>query len=172
MDKKGSRAALKVAQSGTPVPQKDFSSKKKESKAAGTSGGSKGSMSVANNLPMPTANKAPEAGVKVTEPKKTWEGSPEDWQKDYSESRRKGMKVSDYEDTASDRLSDNAGERRMQAEDSKADKPAANESYKRGTPAFSNSPKTAHGFGHPSSARDGHLRNSGHPQAHRLGKKK
>lgn len=38
--------------------------------------------------------------------------------------------------------------------------------------SFSRTPKATHGFGHPVSARDGHLRNSGHSGAHRIGKKK
>lgn len=48
-----------------------------------------------------------------------------------------------------------------------------------GTPQFQKPPTAAntgskqpHGFGHPSSARDGKLRCSGHSGAHRIGKKK
>lgn len=37
--------------------------------------------------------------------------------------------------------------------------------------SFSRTPKATHGFGHPVTARDGHLRNSGHSGAHRIGKK-
>jgi len=169
MDKKASpnaKAGLKVAQTGTPVPAKDFSSKKKEAKAAGPSG--KGSMTKVASLPTESATSTP-----VPDGKK-WEGSSDDMMKDYREAKRKGITTDQWEGSASDRLSDNAGERRMKAEDGKdgnkeIDHPTG---YKAGVSAFSNAPKQSHGFGHPTSARDGHLRNSGHSGAHRIGKKK
>lgn len=160
------KGALKSAQSGTPIPSKDFSSKKTQDKADKPS--SKGSMGKAASLPVPTATSTP-----VSTDKK-WEGSSDDMMKDYSAAKRKGISSSEWEGSASDRLSDNAGERRMQAEDKKdggkeVDHPAG---YKAGIAAFQNSPKASHGFGHPTSAREGHLRNSGHSQAHRIGKRK
>ena len=159
------KAGLKVAQTGTPVPEKDFSSKKKEAKAAGNGKSEKGSAATAKSLPMPTATSPP-----VAPEKKTWEGSSEDWSKDYNASKRKGMTVEQYEDTAEDRVSDAAGERRMKADES--DKVQHAPEYKKGVSAFANQPKASHGFGHPTSARDGHLRNSGHGGAHRIGKRK
>lgn len=88
----GDKAALKTAQSGTPVAESDFSPKAKEELAAGGDP-DKGSMATTNKLPMPAGNSAPVG-------------------------------------------------------------------------------KVAHGFGHPAHAKDGHLRNSGHGSAHRIGKKK
>lgn len=159
--KSGSKDALKVAQSGTPVPAKDFSPKVKEAKADKPS--AKGSMTKANNLPMPTAT----VTLVSSEPKK-YEGSYEDMRQDSTAARRKGISTSDYEGSAADRLADAAGERRMKAEEPSTS--AA--SHRPGTPASANSPKQAHSFGHPASARDGHLRHSGHGGAHRIGKKK
>ena len=155
--------ALKVAQSGTPVPAKDASSAKKEAKAA--KGG-------------PIANLAKSKGEMATstpvasapEPKKTWEGSSEDWSADYNAAKRRGKSTADYEDSAHDRIADAAGEKRMRADDS--DKVQAAPQYKKGVSAFQNKPKAAHSFGHPPSARDGHLRTSGHSGAHQIGKKK
>lgn len=169
--KSGAKNALKVAQSGTPVPEKDFSSKKKEVAAA--TGSAKGSMAVAKSLPTEKFNSAPVASdPKPTEVKKTWEGSPEDWGKDYSASKRKGISTADYEDSAHDRIADAAGERNMAAKEDASKSVDDAPGYKRGVSAFSNNPKASHGFGHPSSAKDGHLRNSGHSGAHRIGKKK
>lgn len=162
-NKSGVKAALKTAQSGTPVPEKDFSSKKKIAKAAGSGKAEKGSAAVAAKLPTEAATSTPVPS------EKKWEGSPEDWQKDYAASRRKGISVDQYEDSASDRISDNAGERRMKADEENKVQHAPE--YRRGVSAFSNAPKQSHGFGHPTSARDGHLRNSGHSGAHRIGKK-
>ena len=164
MGKADAKGALKTAQTGTLVPEKDFSSKKKEAKA--DKGGKGGSLSKVASLPMPTATDTPAA----KEPSK-WEGSSEDWSKDYSEAKKRGMTTEQYEDTASDRVSDKAGEKRMREKDAHEGEVHAS-GYKAGVAAFSNSPKTSHGFGHPSFARDGHLRNSGHHGAHRIGKKK
>lgn len=163
-----SKAGTKVAQSGTPVPAKDTSSKAKETKAAGNGKPEKGSMAVVSKLPTESATSTPVPA------KKDWEGSSEDWRQDYSAAKRKGISSSDYEDTASDRIADVAGERRMAADESKSDEysPRASSSHYRGIPASKNSPKNAHGFGHPTSARDGHLRNSGVAGAHRIGAKK
>ena len=158
----GTKNALKVAQSGTPVPAKDSSTPAKIAKADDKGG--KGSMTVAKSLPSETASSTP-----VAQPKKTWESSSEDWSKDYNAAKRRGISVEDHEDSARDRISDAAGERKFNADES--DKPQTSPGYKRGVSAFSNSPKAAHGFGHPSSARDGHLRNSGRSDAHRIGKK-
>ena len=159
------KAGLKVAQTGTPVPAKDFSSKKKEAKAAGNGKSEKGSAAVAKALPTESATSTP-----VATEKKTWEGSSEDWSKDYNASKRKGITVEQYEDSAEDRISDAAGERKFRSDDS--DKVQHAPEYKQGVSAFANRPKASHGYGHPTSARDGHLRNSGHSGAHRLGKKK
>lgn len=167
MDKKsGAKNALKVAQSGTPVPAGDASTKKKIGAAAGTSGTTKGSLATAKSLPTATATDTPVAS------KEKYEGSHEDWKQDYAGAKRKGMSTSEYEGTAEDRVADSAGERRMDAEaDSQKaiDHPGG---YKKGVGAFSNGPKTASGFGHPPSARQGHLRCSGHSGAHQIGKKK
>jgi hypothetical protein len=170
MDKKASpnaKAGLKVAQTGTPVPAKDFSSSKKEAKAAGPS--SKGSMGKAASLPTESASSTP-----VPTEAKKWENSSEDMMQDYRAAKRKGISASEYEGSASDRISDTAGEKRMREADSKdgnkeIDHPTG---YKKGISAFSNSPKVSHGFGHPPAARDGHLRMSGHSGGHRIGKKK
>lgn len=165
MDKTPSKAIATVHKTGTHVPEKDFSSKKKEAAAAGTGGTKKGSLTTAKALPTEQANSAPEAPVK-----KSWEGSSEDWSSDYKAAKQRGISVADHEDSARDRLSDAAGERRMAADDS--DKPQTAPGYKQGVSAFSNAPKTAHGFGHPPSARQGHLRCSGSSGAHQLGKRK
>lgn len=166
MGKANPKAAIAdVHKTGTHVPEKDFSSKKKEAAAAGTGGTKKGSLTVAKSLPTESATSTP-----VAPEKKSWEGSSEDWSADYNASKRRGISVADHEDSARDRISDAAGERRMSADDS--EKPQTAPGYKQGVSAFANSPKTAHGFGHPSSARDGHLRNSGHGGAHRIGHKK
>jgi hypothetical protein len=160
-DKAGAKDALKVAQSGTPVPAGDASSKSTKDKAAKGSGGS---LSKVQSLPQPTATDTPVG-------KDKWEGSAKDWQSDYAGAKRKGISTADYEDTASDRLADNAGQRRMESEDgTKAETHPSG--YRQGVSAFSNTPKVSHGFGHPASARDGHLRCSGHSGAHQIGKKK
>ena len=91
---------------------------------------------------------------------------------DYREARRRGQKVDDYEDSARDRVSDVAGQRRMDSEDYQKDEyPTKEGGHYRGKPAFANPPKNAHGFGHTGFNKDGNLRNSGHPGAHRIGKK-
>lgn len=170
MDKKlGAKAAADVKKSGTHVPEKDFSSKKKEVKAAGTGKPEKGSAATAMSLPMATGKSTPEAGVNITE-KKSWQGSPEDWRQDYHESKRKGISSEQWEDSPSDRLSDNAGERKMNAHASEKVHEAPD--YKSGVSAFGNKSKTSHGFGHTAANHDGHLRNSGHGSAHRIGKKR
>ena len=99
------KAALKVAQTGTPVPEKDSSPKGKI--AAASNGASKGSLAVAKRLPTETGKSTPEAGGSkdLTPPKKTWEGSPEDWSKDYNAAKRKGITPAQYEDSAEDRTS-------------------------------------------------------------------
>lgn len=161
--KPNAKGALKSAQAGTPVPEKDFSSKKKEAKADKPS--SKGSMGTAASLPVPTAASTPAP----TENK--YEGSFKDMMQDSAAARRKGITADQYEGSPADRLADNAGEKRMREDDSSKapDHPGG---YKQGVSAFSNTPKVSHGFGHPGSAKDGHLRNSGHSGAHRIGKKK
>ncbi len=164
MAKGSPKAALKTAQTGTEVPAKDFSSKKKETAAAGTGKPEKGSAAVAKALPTESANSATVAPVK-----KTWEGSSEDWSADYSAAKRRGISTEDHEDSARDRISDAAGDRKFAADES--EKIQHVPEYKKGVSAYSNSPKASHGFGHPASARDGHLRNSGHSSAHRIGKK-
>jgi hypothetical protein len=165
-DTSGVKNALKSAQAGTPVPAKDFSPKKKEAKAAGNGKPEKGSMKLAAILPVETAKSTPVP----TESK--WEGSAEDWSQDYSAAKRRGKSTADYEDSAHDRIADAAGERRMKADESKSQEYDVHSSYKRGTPAMSNSPKAAHGFGHTGSQCQGHLRCSGSAGAHQIGKKK
>src|ERR1700679_2379189 len=86
--KANEKDALKTAQSGAPVPAKDFSSSKKEDKAAKGSGGS---LSKAQSLPVPTATDTPVG-------KDKWEGSTEDWKSDYTGAKRKGISTADYED--------------------------------------------------------------------------
>jgi hypothetical protein len=158
-----------VAVTGTHVPEKDFSTKAKTKAADGSGKPEKGSLATGSKLPTEGASSSP-VPEKVTEPKKVWEGSTEDWSKDYKEAKRKGISTEQWEDSAGDRISDAAGEKKFRDDDS--DKVQHAPEYKKGVSAFANSPKTSHGFGHPASARDGHLRNSGHSSAHRLGKKK
>lgn len=155
-----------VHKSGTHVPAKDFSPKAKEAKATGNGKPEKGSAAVAAALPQPAATSTPV-------PKGKWEDSGKDWSQDYNDSKRRGKTTDEYEGSAHDRIADAAGDRRMEADETKSESYSGptSEGYKRGVPAFSNSPKASHGFGHPSSARDGHLRNSGHSSAHRIGKK-
>jgi len=158
MDKsQGPKAALKQAQTGTPVAEKDFSSKQKENKASGADKASanKGSMTVALDLPKPEGS---------------YEGSYRDAADDYRAARRKGVPVEQYEGSAHDRIADKAGAKRSREEE--AAKVDHAPGYKAGVAAFSNSPKVSHGYGHGTSNRDGHLRNSGHSGAHRIGKKK
>lgn len=163
MDKKlGAKASADVHKSGTHVPEKDFNTKKKETKAAGTGKPEKGSLAVVAKLPMPTGKSTPEAGAK------TWEGSSEDWSSDYRGAKRKGISSDQWEGSAEDRISDNAGERRMKAAEPEKEAP----SYKRGGSAFDNKPKTSHGFGHATANHDGKHRLSGHSGAHRIGKKR
>lgn len=165
--KQGSKAAVKEAQSGVPVSEKNYSSKKKEGAAAGTSGTKKGSLTFAKSLPVETGSSTPVPS------KNKYEGSSKDWSQDYAGAKRLGMSTSDYEDSARDRVADVAGERRMAADESKTNEYEVHGSqHKRGVPAFANPPKNSHGFGHPTSARDGHLRNSGNSSAHRIGKKR
>lgn len=147
-NRSGPKKALKKAQAGVPIPSKDFSSEKKEAAAAGR----------ASSTPMPE--------------KKSWENSGEDFMADHREARRRGQSADDYEGSARDRISDVAGQRRMDAKDYQADEyPTHEGGHSRGKSAFGNPPKNAHGFGHTSSNKDGHLRKSGHPGAHQLGKK-
>ncbi len=147
-NRSGDKNARKKAQAGVPVPSKDFSSEKKEKAAAGRDSGT------------PPPEKA------------SWESSGKDMMADYREARRRGVDPKDYEDSARDRISDVAGQRRMDSEDYQKDEyPTKEGGHHRGKPAFANSPKNAHGFGHSSSNKDGHLRNSGHSGAHRIGKK-
>jgi hypothetical protein len=148
-NRSGVKKAQKTAQAGVPVPAKAFSSEKKEAAAAGKS----------SSAPMPE--------------KKSWEGSTEDWMADHHEARRRGQKTEDYEDSARDRVSDVAGQMRMDAKGTEKNASEAPDAkHYRGKPAFANAPKNAHGFGHSSSSHDGHLRNSGHSGAHRIGKKR
>ncbi len=163
MDKKlGAKAAADVHKSGTHVPEKDFNTKKKETKAAGTGKPEKGSLAVVAKLPVETGKSTPEAGAK------TWEGSSEDWSSDYRQAKRKGISTDQWEGSAADRLSDNAGERKMKA----AEPEKEVSGYKQGVSAFDNKPKTSHGFGHTAIQNDGHHRLSGHSGAHRIGKKR
>lgn len=148
-NRSGVKKARVKAQAGVPVPQKDFSSEKKEAAAAGR----------------PSSTPIPE--------KKSWESSGQDMMADYREARRRGQSAEDYEDSARDRISDVAGQRRMDAKDYQADEyPTKEGGHERGKSAFANPPKNAHGFGHTSSNKDGHLRKSGHPSAHQIGKRK
>jgi hypothetical protein len=147
-NRSGGKKALKKAQAGVPIPSKDFSSEKKEADAAGRS----------SSTPVPE--------------KKSWETSGEDMMADYRAARRQGKSPEDYEDTARDRISDVAGQRRMDAKEINKDEyPTHEGGHDRGKSAFGNPPKNAHGFGHTSAHKDGHLRKSGHPGAHQLGKK-
>lgn len=97
---------------------------------------------------------------------KKYEGSAEDYSKDYAAARRKGITVEQYENSAADRIADAAGERRMRAAEEKSESPR----HTPGQGAFKNAPKTSHGFGR--SVKVGHLRCSGHPGAHRIGAKR
>ena len=154
-----------VIKSGTHVPAKDFNSSKKEDKAA--KGGKIASLKKSKGE---TATSAPVASVTPVQPDvRKYEGSSEDWSADYSAAKRRGKTVADYEGSAHDRIADAAGERKFKAEESSKVQHAPE--YKQGVAAFANRPKAAHGFGHASSAHDGHLRNSGHSGAHRIGKK-
>lgn len=146
----GAKDGLKVAQTGTPVPAKDFSTPAKGAKAAGK-------MSTA---PDP---------ITAPEPKK-YQGSGEDYAQDYNDSRRRGKSSADYEDSAHDRITDKARGRQMMATQSTSADAATD--YKPGNSHFYNKPKSSHGFGHASGNHDGKLRNSGHSCAHRIGKKK
>lgn len=156
-----SKAIKDVHKSGTHVPEKDFSTAKKEKAAAKGKGGS---MTKAASLPMPSAVSTP-----VTSENKKYEGSGEDWRQDYMGAKKKGITSEEYEDSARDRVEDAAGEKRMRADSDgqKDDKETSN--YHKGVSAFSNSPKSAHGF--RGQTKDGHHRNSGHPGAHRIGKR-
>lgn len=155
----GPKEALTEAKSGTPVAAKNFSSKKKEAKASGTdkASASKGSMTVALSLPH------------VTDTGDGYENSYRDHAADYSAARRKGIPVEQYEGSAHDRIADKAGAKSMRDTPPQADNTS---NYRPGVSAFSNTPKASHGFGHPASAKQGHLRNSGNSGAHRVGKRK
>ncbi len=171
-----SKAIADVHKSGTHVPEKDFSSKKKQT-AADSGGAKKGSLAKAKSLPTEKANSAPVASdPKPHQTKTYWEGSSEDWSSDYAGAKRKGQTVQQYEDSARDRLEDAAGERRMKADDSLKEDDSREvqhaPDYKQGVSAFSNRPKSSSGFGHPPSACHGALRCSGHSGAHQVGKKK
>lgn len=122
------------------------------------SSAAKGSLTLAMHLPH------------VTDSGDGYENSYRDHADDYRAARRKGISTEDYEGTAHDRIADKAGAKRSRDETAaKVDNPS---SYKAGVGAFASKPKTSHGFGHPASARDGHLRNSGHSGAHQIGKRK
>jgi hypothetical protein len=163
-NRSGVKKAQKNAQAGVPVPERAFSSEAKEKASAGTSGTKKGSLTFAKSLPTESGSSTP------VPQKKSWENSSEDSMADYRQARRRGQSTEDYEDSSRDRISDVAGQRRMNEEESKKADEHGGTHY-RGKPAFANPPKTAHGFGHTASNRDGNLRNSGHPSAHRIGKK-
>lgn len=115
-------------------------------------------------------------GIKITihsphdEEGKGYEGSFRDHIDDSNAARRAGISRDDWENSASDRIADKAGAKRMRDEAPPEVHNSA--SYKSGVGAFKNPPKNAHGYGHPPSTRNGHLRNSGHPSAHRVGSKK
>lgn len=150
----GPKAALKDAQSGTPVAGKNFSSKKKESKSSG-----KQNVFIAFHEP------------EQHDPQK-YEGSYKDSADDYRAARRRGMDVEQHEDSARDRISDNAGQRHLDGEDHEKSETIKHPGgYRQGVSAYSNYPKSAHGFGHTGSQRQGHLRMSGSAGAHQIGKK-
>lgn len=150
MGKDGAKALKDIHKSGTHVPEKDFSSSKKV--AAAASGGKKGSLITAEPY------KEPEG----------YEGSMKDWSDDRRQAQAKGMSSDRWEDSAGDRIADKAGEKNLKA----ADKPKEASDYKPGVAAFSNSPKSSHGFGHGDGQKQGHLRTSGHSGAHQIGKKR
>lgn len=103
---------------------------------------------------------------------KSYEGSYADMRQDSAAAARKGISVKQYEDSASDRLADHAGERRMkEKEASEKTLDNGSPSYKPGESAFKNTPKVSCGFGHGDSQRCGRLRLSGHSGAHRIGKR-
>jgi len=98
-----------------------------------------------------------------------YEGSWKDHEQDYSAARRKGISTEEYEGSAQDRIADKAGEKQMR--ESHSSKIHNTPDYKPGVSSFANKPKNCHGFGHSAQCHDGHLRNSGHSQAHRIGNK-
>lgn len=153
------KTALKTAQMGTPVAEKNTTPAKTQAKAAGSGKPEKGSMAVAKSLPTENAN---------SKPVSSYENSFEDWKADRVGAARKGITPEQWEDSASDRISDKAGAKRMRDDEAAKGSPAG---YTPGVSAFKNSPKVTHGFGHKSSQHDGPLRNSGHSNAHRIGKK-
>lgn len=101
-----------------------------------------------------------------------YEGSYKDWRNDYREANRRGISVEAFEDSAADRIKDKAGQKKMN--DGNALKASVNHDtgYKPGTPAFKNTPKMSHGYGHTGAQRQGALRCSGSAGAHRIGSKK
>jgi hypothetical protein len=167
MKKVPTKAIADVHKTGTHVPEKDFSSSKKIAAAAGTGGSTKGSMTSTKKLGSEKATSTPVSSEPVDARK--YDGSSEDWSSDYHVAKRRGISVSDHEDSARDRVADVAGQRRFDADESKNIQHVSG--YKKGVSAFSNKPKTSSGFGHPPSACDGHLRCSGHSSAHRIGKR-
>lgn len=169
MGKDGAKAIKDVHKSGTHVPEKDFSSSKKV--AAAASGGKKGSLTAGKpaKADSTTVKGVMAHDVSYKEPQ-GYEGSMKDWSDDHRQAKAKGMSSEQWEDSPRDRLADKAGEKTMR-EDDKA-KPKDAPGYKAGVSAFSNSPKTAHGFGHSGSQKQGHLRTSGNSGAHQIGKRK
>lgn len=107
--------------------------------------------------------------VAFEEPK-GYEGSYEDMQQDYAGAKRKGIPVSQYEDSAVDRIQDKAGEKRMREKEALKKQANPDVSYKPGQSHFRNTPKTSHGF--KGTQRQGSLRVSGHSGAHQIGKRK
>jgi hypothetical protein len=103
---------------------------------------------------------------------KGYENSGADWNQDRRDADRRHMTTSEYEDSAHDRVADKAGEKRMRDKDADAKVMKNETTYKKGGSAFSNTPKSAHGFGHKTEHKKGHLRMSGHAGAHQVGKKK
>ena len=120
--------------------------------------------------------KAPRFDIGINEPADPgkYDGSYEDNRRDYIEARKRGISTEDYENSASDRVADNAGQHRLDAAKFDKDDPdkQGSKEYKPGTPAFSNSPARTSGFGHSPANRSGHLRLSGAAGAHQIGKKK
>lgn len=162
----GQKTALKdIQKSGTHVPEKDFSSAKKEKAADKGPKKGGGSMSKAASLPMPAAVVTP-----IPSENKKYEGSAEDWRQDYVGAKKKGITTEEYEGSARDRIQDAAGEKRMRADGESNAAMQNSTDYKKGAGANSNTPKASHSF--RGGTRDGHHRLSGHPQAHRIGRKK
>jgi hypothetical protein len=101
---------------------------------------------------------------------KKYEGSCEDFMKDYSAARRKGISTEQFEDSATDRIADHAGQRRLDEKEGRPKGKPNETGYKPGTPAMKNEPARVSGF--KGTHKEGHLRMSGHSGAHRIGSKK